>query len=274
MPAKTLPRQNPVVNLYLQCRCQCNYLLGTPRTGCSGAAGSSPLPRHSAFMDLDPPEPSLDAGTTLLPGPDALLPRPVWSRRGGSTTASHSSFTGAENATPGGDGRRMAAVSETASSSCSSSSATMDVKGGDAGGDYAMGGHSPATHSQAAAEFGAREDSFPYGLPSGTCAAAPGWRSALSSGTSTPSRACLLLALPRRWRCACDPACVTREATELSRHRMHWQLPSYRPQRGHTDYRTSILPTGVNRANEASGSQSNLPETQGTAGLHTTSVRL
>ncbi len=62
----------------------------------------------------------------------------------------------------------MAAVSETASS-CSSTSATMDVKGSDGGAEYGMGGHSPATHSQAGAEFGGRDDAYCYGPAPGAC---------------------------------------------------------------------------------------------------------
>ncbi len=104
------------------------------------------------------------------PGPDAFLPEPAWPRRGGSTTASYSSFSGAEPGPPAGGGR-MAAVSETASS-CSSTSATMDVKGSDGGAEYGMGGHSPATHSQAGAEFGGRDDAYCYGPATGACFAA------------------------------------------------------------------------------------------------------
>ena len=117
-------------------------------------------------MSQDAPAQSPDGGTALAPRPALLLPDPAWPRRGESTTASHWSSVGAEHGPPG---RRMAAVSETASS-CSSSSATMDAKGADAGGDYAMGGHSPATHSQAGAEFGGRDDGFGHGV-SGACAA-------------------------------------------------------------------------------------------------------
>ena len=102
-------------------------------------------------------------------GSDAFLPEPAWPRRGGgSTTASHSSFSGADPGPPAG--RRMAAVSETASS-CSSTSAAMDVKGSDAGAEYGTGGHSPATHSQAGAEFGGRDDAYCYGLAPGACGA-------------------------------------------------------------------------------------------------------